>query len=114
MGNIIFRVKDEQKASYERSALSEGLSLSDWLKDMADERSGYLREKQVPIKRGTDVIVVPLKKKIANVKKKQSGVVESEIIPGTSSSKGDKEWAKKVSAFHKASCDCNACEILKK
>jgi hypothetical protein len=73
-----------------------------------------LREKQVPIKRGTDVIVVPLKKKIANVKKKQSGVVGSEIIPGTSSSKGDKEWAKKVSAFHKASCDCNACEILKK
>ena len=43
MGNIIFRVGADQKSAYETSARAAGLSLSDWLKGMADRASGYGR-----------------------------------------------------------------------
>jgi len=69
MANIIFRVKDAQKEAYEGAATGEGMSLSDWLKGMADERSGYLREKGVPVRGDLGVLPERVREKLASVKK---------------------------------------------
>lgn len=95
MANIIFRVGDVQKKSYEKAALGLGLSLSDWLKSLADPASGFDGMRQVHAKPGVPVEVepVPIMKPAAREKVKgpkngkvpsaEDVVILGEVLAGT-------------------------------
>ena len=79
MANIIFRVSDGQKKAYGESALSEGKSLSNWLKDMADERSGIGVKNQIFTKPSVDAFIAPIEKKLGKVKKQVLPTIYSAV-----------------------------------
>lgn len=60
MANIILRVGDEDKVSYEMEAKVAGVSLSEWIRRLANAACGRVTEVQVPITPGVDVVVEPV------------------------------------------------------
>jgi len=95
MGNIIFRVGDDQKKIYEAAAFKAGVSLSNWLKSLADDASGYVSGAKIVLRGGkkesTPVETViktveDVKAAVDLVKKKSEpkGVVPGECYTGAS------------------------------